>query len=267
MIKHLILQQLYGLSDPQLELQVADRISFRVFLGTTEVIPDYTTVWLFRERLIKNGKYEAIWEEFLNQLRAKGYEVKKGVIQDARRFTLLARWHQATAQIHAGEYLFSTAAKPDEVLSRLTAGDIRKYQVTIPEGFNLTEIAARLEKTKVGSAQEFLSLCKDQEFLKDLDISATSLEGYLFPGTYTFARDEDVVTIIEAFKGRLDQAFTAELHNRSHQLVMSQHQVLTLASIIEKETGQNTIIKQRSMLRLGFLVLAILMAGVIVREK
>lgn len=64
---------MYGLSDPQLELQVADRISFRVFLGTTEVIPDYSTVWLFRERLIKNGMYEAVWEEFLNQLRAKGY--------------------------------------------------------------------------------------------------------------------------------------------------------------------------------------------------
>jgi IS5 family transposase len=87
MIKLLILQQLYGLSDPQLELQVADRISFRVFLGTTEVIPDYTTVWLFRERLIKNGKLEAVWEEFTNQLKAKGYEVKKGVIQDATFIT------------------------------------------------------------------------------------------------------------------------------------------------------------------------------------
>jgi len=87
MIKLLILQQMYGLSDPQLELQVADRFSFRVFLGTTEVIPDYTTVWLFRERLIKNGKLEAVWEEFLNQLKAKGYEVKKGVIQDATFIT------------------------------------------------------------------------------------------------------------------------------------------------------------------------------------
>jgi transposase, IS5 family len=87
MIKHLILQQLYDLSDPQLELQVADRISFRVFLGTTEVIPDYTTVWLFRERLIKSGKLEAVWEEFLNQLSAKGYEVKNGVIQDATFIT------------------------------------------------------------------------------------------------------------------------------------------------------------------------------------
>jgi len=87
MIKLLILQQLYGLSDLQLELQVADRISFRIFLGTTEVIPDYTTVWLFRERLIKNGKYAAIWKEFLDQLKAKGYEVKKGVIQDATFIT------------------------------------------------------------------------------------------------------------------------------------------------------------------------------------
>jgi IS5 family transposase len=87
MIKLLILQQMYGLSDPQLELQIADRFSFRVFLGTTEVIPDYTTVWLFRERLIKNGKLEAVWEEFLNQLKAKGYEVKKGVIQDATFIT------------------------------------------------------------------------------------------------------------------------------------------------------------------------------------
>jgi IS5 family transposase len=83
MIKLLILQQMYGLSDPELERQVADRISFRVFLGTTEVIPDYSTVWLFRERLIKSGKLEAIWEEFLSQLKAKGYEIKKGVIQDA----------------------------------------------------------------------------------------------------------------------------------------------------------------------------------------
>ena len=87
MIKLLILQQLYGLSDPQLELQAADRISFRVFLGTTEVIPDYSTVWLFRERLKENGKLGAIWDEFLNQLRAKGYDVKKGVIQDATFIT------------------------------------------------------------------------------------------------------------------------------------------------------------------------------------
>ena len=70
-----------------MELQVSDRISFRVFLGTTEIIPDYTTVWLFRKRLEESGKYEAIWDEFTNQLRVKGYDVKKGVIQDASFIT------------------------------------------------------------------------------------------------------------------------------------------------------------------------------------
>jgi IS5 family transposase len=87
MIKLLLLQEMFGLSDPQLELQVADRISFRVFLGTTETIPDYTTVWKFRKRLEESGKYNDIWDEFANQLRAMGYDVKKGVIQDASFIT------------------------------------------------------------------------------------------------------------------------------------------------------------------------------------
>jgi len=78
---------MFGLSDPQLELQVADRISFRVFLGTTETIPDYTTVWTFRKRLKESGKYNDIWDEFTNQLRARGYEVQTGVIQDASFIT------------------------------------------------------------------------------------------------------------------------------------------------------------------------------------
>ena len=87
MIKLLVLQEMYGLSDPQLELQVADRISFRVFLGTTETIPDYTTVWTFRKRLKESGKYNDIWDEFTSQLQARGYEVKTGVIQDATFIT------------------------------------------------------------------------------------------------------------------------------------------------------------------------------------
>jgi IS5 family transposase len=56
MLKHLVIQQWKGLSDPALEREVADRISFRVFLGTTEVIPDFSTVWLFRRRLAESGK-------------------------------------------------------------------------------------------------------------------------------------------------------------------------------------------------------------------
>jgi len=83
MIKLLALQHWFGLSDPELEWQVADRISFRVFLGTTEVVPDFSTVWLFRERLIKSGRFEDLWAELQSQIDEKGFTVKEGSIQDA----------------------------------------------------------------------------------------------------------------------------------------------------------------------------------------
>ena len=87
MIKMLILQQWHGLSDPELERQVADRISFRRFLGFPEVIPDYSTVWKFRERLSKTGKDKEVWRELQRQLDTKNLKVKKGVIQDATFIT------------------------------------------------------------------------------------------------------------------------------------------------------------------------------------
>jgi len=87
MTKMLVLQSLYGLSDPELERQANDRISFRKFLGFPEKIPDQTTVWYFRERLTKTGKDRAIWDELQRQLDEKGLKIRKGVIQDATFIT------------------------------------------------------------------------------------------------------------------------------------------------------------------------------------
>jgi IS5 family transposase len=83
MIKLLVLQSLYNLSDPELERQVTDRISFRKFIGFTTEIPDFSTVWLFRERLIESGKYEEVWNTFQAQIDLKGLKITRGVIQDA----------------------------------------------------------------------------------------------------------------------------------------------------------------------------------------
>jgi IS5 family transposase len=87
MVKLLVLQQWHGLSDPELEKQVADRISFRKFLGFPETIPDYTTVWNFRERLGRTSKDRAIWRELQRQLDSLGLKVKQGVVQDATFIT------------------------------------------------------------------------------------------------------------------------------------------------------------------------------------
>ena len=87
MVKLLVLQGWYGLSDPELERQATDRISFRRFLGYPESIPDATTVWLFREQLAETGKDREIWTELQRQLDKKGLRVRKGVAQDASFIT------------------------------------------------------------------------------------------------------------------------------------------------------------------------------------
>ena len=78
MVKLLVLQQWYGLSEPELERQANDRISFQHFLGFPETVPDYTTVWQFRERLAETGREKLVWEELQRQLDENGLKVKKG---------------------------------------------------------------------------------------------------------------------------------------------------------------------------------------------
>ena len=81
MVKLLVLQSWYGLSDPELERQVDDRLSFQRFLGFPEKAPDYT-VWQFRERLAESGRDRLAWAELQRQLDEKGLKVRKGVVQD-----------------------------------------------------------------------------------------------------------------------------------------------------------------------------------------
>jgi IS5 family transposase len=87
MIKILVLQQWYGLSDQAMERGIADRLSFMKFLCFPETVPDSTTIWLFRERLTEKGKLESIWQELQRQLDDKGLVVKEGSIQDATFIT------------------------------------------------------------------------------------------------------------------------------------------------------------------------------------
>lgn len=82
-VRCMLLQSWYGLSDPELEFQCHDRISFQNFIGFDQTIPDFSTIWRIRDRLKERGKDELIWNELQRQLERKGYEVKRGVIQDA----------------------------------------------------------------------------------------------------------------------------------------------------------------------------------------
>lgn len=87
LLKMLVLQEWYGLSDEQIEYQVADRFSFQKFLGFPETIPDYTTLWKFREAITKAGVEQELLDKLNEQLSRKGIKVRKGVIQDATIIT------------------------------------------------------------------------------------------------------------------------------------------------------------------------------------
>lgn len=82
-VRCMLLQSWYGLSDPELEFQCNDRISFQNFIGLDNKVPDFSTIWRTRDRLKERGKDKLIWSELQIQLNKKGYKVKKGVIQDA----------------------------------------------------------------------------------------------------------------------------------------------------------------------------------------
>ena len=83
MFRILILEEWYGLSDLEVVRQISDRVSFMGFLGFPERVPDSSTVWLFKERMIETGTYDRVWDEFRDQLDSKGLKVKSGTIQDA----------------------------------------------------------------------------------------------------------------------------------------------------------------------------------------
>ena len=82
-VRCMLLQAWYGLSDQELEFQCNDRISFQNFLGLDKKVPDFSTIWRIRDRLKERGKEALIWNELQRQLDKKGYTIKKGVIQDA----------------------------------------------------------------------------------------------------------------------------------------------------------------------------------------
>lgn len=161
------------------------------------------------------------------------------VVNDALKFALLARWEGVAGQIKAGEYLFARPATPREVLRRLVAGDVRRIQLTIPEGLNLREVAQRVAAAEVCSAEEFLALASDPRQAARYDIPAETLEGYLFPETYTLESTTTAEQLLAAMIAQSHAALTPELLAAGRALGLNRHQPVNLASIIQKEAGHD----------------------------
>jgi len=160
-----------------------------------------------------------------------------GVVESALYIRLLGRLRGDAQQLQAGEYQFSAPATPGQVLDRMAAGDVRRLRITIPEGFTIEQIASRLEQQGLARAEAFLRLTHDPGFISGVGLSADSLEGYLFPETYTFDSGSSLESILREMLHQLDRALTGELLEAAERQGLDRHRLLTLASIVQKEAG------------------------------
>ena len=162
---------------------------------------------------------------------------EENIITDPFYFRLLGRLTGQDKQVQSGEYLLHAAMRPMEVLERLVTGRIIRYSVTFREGLTASQIGKILEERQGVNRFQFEAVIKDSHLIQELGVSAESLEGYLFPDTYQLTihgtADETVRVMVKQFW----HVYNTSFQNRAAERGMTTHEVVTLASIIEKETA------------------------------
>jgi UPF0755 protein len=168
----------------------------------------------------------------------------RGVLYSRWPFLLYA-YARPLRTLKAGEYVFDRPLSPVEVFRKLERGEVHLYPLRIPEGLTRWEMADEVARLQLASREAFLAAAEDPALIRDLAPEATTLEGYLFPDTYNFARPSDprqiVRTMVEHFRRvyeSLQQPETPALKVRdSGPRALRPHELVTLASLIEEETG------------------------------
>jgi UPF0755 protein len=159
------------------------------------------------------------------------------MISNAFKFRMLARLEGYDRRLKAGEYSLSSSMSPRDILERMAKGLVRLHRLTVPEGFTMMQIADQVGKAELAPAVDILQRAQDPAYARARGINAPSLEGYLFPETYFFPRTVTPDGIIAAMLQAFRSAFPPEWERRAAELGFTVHEAVTLASIIEKETG------------------------------
>ncbi|MFC2074647.1 endolytic transglycosylase MltG [Bdellovibrionota bacterium] len=162
---------------------------------------------------------------------------KKRVIESPKSFTALVRITGQSKKIKAAEYQFFTDMPPFEVLRILVKGVPFLRQVTVPEGTNMARIAKLFENAEIVSAEDFLKAAKNKTLLNSLGIKANDAEGYLFPETYYFPRKTTGEVVVKAMVNTFNETYDPKWDELAKMFNLSRQQLVTLASIIEKETS------------------------------
>lgn len=158
---------------------------------------------------------------------------RAGVIRSRWHF-MVARTLNGRSTLQAGEYRFTGQETVTQVFSKIARGEVFTYTLVVPEGNNMFDIAASIEGLGLMKARDFVKAASSPELIKDLDPKAPSLEGYLFPATYNITRQTKPEQLCKLMTDKFRHTWTEIAQNRTDT-----HEIVTLASLVEKETGKS----------------------------
>jgi UPF0755 protein len=200
--------------------------------------------WLFAAR--EPGQPARVFEvrngESLHSLSRRLRDA--GLLEDhvalgPRLLVWYARLLGVDRDVKSGEYDLSPSMAPAAILDKLVEGSVKTHPVTLREGLRLDEIAEQLEAAGIVKAEALLEAARDPELAQALGVDAPTLEGYLYPETYRFPRGTDPLELVETMHRQFRAAWTEEDERRLAGSGFTLHQVVTLASIVEKETARD----------------------------
>jgi UPF0755 protein len=161
-----------------------------------------------------------------------------GAIRGRLRFKVLAKLMKMERNLKFGEYRFTLPMTPLSLLRKIASGDVIAYLITFPEGVTIFDVAQNIERAGLIPGAAVLQKAADAEFAASLGIEGKSLEGYLFPETYKFNRGSSPEVILRRMVDRFNKAFNQDMEKQAATLGLSKKELITLASLVEKETGR-----------------------------
>ena len=161
-----------------------------------------------------------------------------GVVRSVTAFRVAVYLQKAGGRLQAGEYVFDRPMTAAEVVDKLRRGDVYLLSITFREGLTVRQMAKLFAEKGLGTAAEFVRAAADPTRIQPLDPAAPDLEGYLFPDTYSLPRRTTAPQLVERMVSRFEQALTPEIRQQAAARGLGVRELVTLASIIEKETGK-----------------------------
>jgi UPF0755 protein len=164
--------------------------------------------------------------------------VEAGVVSDELAFRAALAWTGRARALQAGEYRFDRPLSVLEVIDKLARGEIYAHPITFPEGLTIREMGVVYEARGFGTASEFVAAAQSGDLIRDLDPAARDLEGYLFPETYGVARGTPATSLVAMMVDRFRDHYQQLASQAPARPGLPLRQLVTLASLVEKETAQ-----------------------------